>query len=45
MAIYLRKTNDVPTGILNLTTKVQNCDVNLKTHLKFQNYTVACDID
>ena len=37
------KTNNVPTGILNLTTDVQNCHVNLNSHLKFQKYVVTRD--
>ena len=45
MAIYLRKTNDVPTGFLNLATDVQNCHVNLNSRFKFQNYAVTRDID
>ena len=37
------KTNNVPTGILNLTTDVQNCRVNLNCRLKFKKYVVTRD--
>ena len=44
-AIYLRKTNDVLTGILNLATDVQNCHINLNPRFKFQKYAVTRDSD
>ena len=45
VAIYLRKMNDVATGILNLATNVQNCHVNLNSRFKFQNHAVTRDVD